>query len=182
MLSHVLPPVLLAVTLLGPCSDDPAFAARSRASTAPRLGAAPPICPPGRVNNRGPLPLMGSLFTGSVANLHWGAMADVSGAFEPAYGWQHKILWTLKPSFSGTVTLTAGGVGRRALVWLEATERHVDNVPTQALPLNARWQNAFSTGAGPSFPGGIIVPEAGCYYLEARWRGGGWRGIFAAGR
>ena len=92
------------------------------------------------------------------------------------------MLWTLKPGFSGTVTLTAGGVGRRALVWLEATERHVDDVPTKALPLNARWQKAFSPGAGPSFPGGIIVPEVGCYYLEARWRGGAWRGIFAAGR
>lgn len=126
--------------------------------------------------------LIGSLFTGSLPTLQWGATADVPGVFQPAYGWGHKMLWALRPSFSGTVTLTAGGLGRRAPVWLEATERHVDDLPTQALPLNARWQKAFSPGTGPSFPGGIIVPEAGCYYPEARWHGGAWRGTFAAGR
>jgi hypothetical protein len=32
-----------------------------------------------------------------------------------------------------------------------------------------------------TFPSGLYVPKAGCYYLDARWRSGQWRMTFGAG-
>ncbi len=187
---------LLVAVALVPTGGLLMLAVRSLANTAPTLGPAPRTCPTssapalvtrasyGAVRSAGSVPVWGFLINGSHPTLHWGVMADVPGAFEPSYGWGHKMLWALRPWFHGTLTLRGDSLNGHAPLWFDATEYHVAEVPTRVLPLNALWQQASSgpVGSGPSFPGAVYVPAAGCYYLEARWPGGRWRGDFSAGR
>ena len=182
MLSRVLPPALLAVTLLGPCSpDDSAFAARSRARTAPRLGAAPRICPAGRANNKGPLPLMGSLFIGCSRPCNGELWPMFPARFSlRTMGAQDPVDNQARIRRHGHSRCRRRRASRRLSGW-RLPNASVDDVPTQALPLNARWQKA-SRLARSLISRRDHCARGGSYYLEARWRGGAWRGIFAAGR
>jgi len=159
----------------------PGLLASSSAGAMPHLGPLPRHCPSSAV--AGSIPLEGFLFSALHPVLRWGTMADVAGIYQPPYGWGHKVLWVLKPGFYGTVTLRGGSMDRHAALWFAVVENFVDGGPTRAMSLNAGWQKAFSPGeSGPSFPGALYIPRAGCYYLQARWKGGQWQGTFAAGR
>ena len=131
----------------------------------------------------GAFPVWGS-FGGPRATLAFGAQADVPGVFQAPYGWGHKLLWALDPRFKGRVTLQGGSLHGHARLWFGVVEKGAPDTLVRVVSLDARRQKAYSGGAGawPEFPSGLYVPRAGCYYLQARWPGGTWRMIFAAGR
>jgi hypothetical protein len=95
------------------------------------------------------------------------------------HGWQHKFLWVLGPSYSGTVTFHGANLADGTPLWLDA-----DNVPntTTSLVLDTSDPTVVNRpGDWVEFPGGLDIPTAGCYYLQANWSGGSWRITFSAG-
>jgi hypothetical protein len=120
--------------------------------------------------------------SGPRATLHFRGLGP---PYDLGYGWGHKVLFALKRGFVGTVTLSGGDVNGPARLWFDAVEVGAPYGEVRRLPLAAKRQDAIPGGAGPrqwpTFPGGIVVPGAGCYYLQATWPGGTWRITFAAG-
>ena len=95
------------------------------------------------------------------------------------HGWEHKFLWVLGPSYTGIVTFHGANLTDATPLWLSA-----DNVPgmTTSLVLDTRDPTVVNRpGEWVEFPGGIDIPRAGCYYLQANWPGGSWRITFSAG-
>ena len=95
------------------------------------------------------------------------------------HGWGHKFLWVLGPSYTGTVTFHGANLTDGTPLWLSA-----DNVPdtTTSLVLDTRDPKVVNRdGDWVEFPGGMDIPRAGCYYLQANWPGGSWRITFSAG-
>jgi len=97
------------------------------------------------------------------------------------HGWEHKFLWVLGPSYTGIVTFHGANLTDATPLWLSA-----DNVPdmTTSLVLDTRDPtvvNRPGDGELVEFPGGMDIPRAGCYYLQANWPGGSWRITFSAG-
>lgn len=95
------------------------------------------------------------------------------------HGWEHKFLWVLGPSFTGKVTFQGANLADGTPLWLTA-----DNVPnmTTSLVLDPGDPTVVNRpGNWVEFPGGLDIPRAGCYYLQANWPGGSWRITFSAG-
>ena len=95
------------------------------------------------------------------------------------HGWEHKLLWVLGPSFAGRVTIHGANLADGTPLWMSA-----DNVPDTAtsLVLDTRDPTVVNRpGDWVEFPGGMDIPKAGCYYLQANWPGGSWRITFSAG-
>jgi hypothetical protein len=122
-------------------------------------------------------------FWGPRATLH---LTGVRTYYEPGYGWAAFVMFVLKRSFTHTMTLRGGTVDGRTPLLFDAAEKDAPNGETRTLTLEGKRQTTFPGGSGPqqwpTFPGDIVAPRAGCYYLKATWPGGTWRITFAAGR
>jgi len=131
----------------------------------------------------GAAPVWGLGLIGPHGVLHLGLYNDGPEIYQQPYGWGRKIFWVLQPRFTGTARVTGGSVTGATPLWFDATENNVPVTPQRVLILRAKNQKAFTGNphAWPSFPGGLYVPKAGCYYIEAHWPGGHWRLTFAAG-
>ena len=95
------------------------------------------------------------------------------------HGWEHKFLYAVGPSYTGIVTFHGTNLRDGTPLWLVA-----DNVPatTTSLVLNPGDPTVVNRpGDWVEFPGGLDIPKAGCYFLQADWTGGSWRMIFSAG-
>ncbi len=171
---------------------------RAIAAAPPKLGVAPQNCSGSThfvsllnlrdngVAYRGYIggdPLWIGGFVGPHATLH---LTGVRTHYESGYGWGTFVMFVLKRSFTHTVTLRGGAVHGQAPLLFDAVENGAPNGEARALTLEGKRQKAFPGGSGPqqwpTFPGGIVAPRAGCYYVEATWPGGTWRITFAAGR
>lgn len=96
---------LLLTLFLVSLGEMPELVARSTSSGALRLRPVPRFCSAGHASltreqksvrtatHAGTTPLWGFLFSNSRPILEWGDMADIPGAFQPPYGWGHKMLW-----------------------------------------------------------------------------------------
>lgn len=95
------------------------------------------------------------------------------------HGWEHKFLYTVGPAFTQKVTFHGANLRIGTPLWLSA-----DNVPEETTTLVLDPQDPTIVnrpGDWVEFPGGLDIPTAGCYYLQANWNGGSWKVIFAAG-
>jgi hypothetical protein len=95
------------------------------------------------------------------------------------YGWPKPLFVVLSPPLAGNVVLSATNLSNGKALWL--TDGLHDQ-PTTSAVISAQ---GFGTGAQQ--PRWIVwgitlyIPTAGCYMLDARWRGGAWQVPFAAG-
>ncbi len=101
------------------------------------------------------------------------------------HGWGMKMLWVTKPGYTGRVTLRGWKLRGTARLWFVVTgdlpPYPLYVAPTDVQTLDARHPAIPSQrGSWTNFPSTFIVPESGCYVLEARWSGGAWRVTFAA--
>ncbi len=101
------------------------------------------------------------------------------------YGWGHKLLWVVATTLYGSVTIHGANLSTGAPLYPDAEYASVASTPTNLIldpsdptVLN---QNANRDDQWTQFPGGLTVPSAGCYSLEATWPGGSWHLTFAAG-
>lgn len=101
------------------------------------------------------------------------------------YGWGHKLLWVVATHVQGAVTIHGMNLRTGTPVYPDAQYAEASSTPT-ALVLNPSDPAVVSQDANrddqwTEFPGGLTVPGAGCYSLEATWPGGSWHLTFAAG-
>lgn len=152
-----------------------------------KLGAVPQDCPPGSApqnldSNFGTVygggSVWGAGFTGSHAILEW--LPNQAIETHHQYGWGHKLLWIVKGSVKGLVTIRGANLMNGLPLRPEAEAESPSSTPS-VLVLNPSDPNAQYEGQWVEFPGGLDIPQAGCYYLEATWPGGSWRITFAAG-
>jgi hypothetical protein len=153
-----------------------------------RLGLAPQNCPPGPtpkdvVSNTGPAVGASSVWTvgisGPHATLEWSP--EQAMEFHLADGWGHKFLWVVEDSVKGLVTIHGANL-RDGSPLLPSADGQVPTSTLTLLVLDAHDPHrAMYVDQWAEFPGGLTIPKAGCYYLEATWPGGSWRITFAAG-
>lgn len=152
-----------------------------------QLGSVPQNCPPGPAPQNldsnfgtaiGGGSVWGAGFTGSHAMLVW--PPKLASATHNQYGWGHKLLWVVKSSVKGQVIIRGTNLMNGLPLRPEAEADSPSSTPS-VLVLNPSDPNAQYEGQWVEFPGGLDIPQAGCYYLEATWPGGSWRITFAAG-
>ena len=154
-----------------------------------KLGPLPQNCPSGPIPKQ--VPVFGAAygsspvwvtFSGSSSHptLLWGPTE--AAMYHDQYGWIHKFLWLVEARYKGIVTIHGASLRNSNPILLSADSQAATSTPT-SLVLNTQDPTIPNrTNQWTEFPGGLSIPEAGCYYLEARWAGGSWRVIFAAGR
>jgi hypothetical protein len=91
-------------------------------------------------------------------------------------GWAWEAIFVTNRAYTGPVTISGGSVDGRSPVLFG-----VSDTPGPALALDPR-SPASQLGDWGEWATYAYVPGPGCYYVEARWPGGGWRVTFAAGR
>ena len=101
------------------------------------------------------------------------------------YGWGHKLLWVVATQVQGAVTIHGMNLQTGTPLYPDAEYAEASSTMT-ALILNPSDPTVVSQDANrddqwTQFPGGLTVPGAGCYSLEATWPGGSWHLTFAAG-
>jgi len=153
-----------------------------------RLGPVPQNCPPGPAPQSidtafGPVigagPVWAGNFIGPHATLAWLPIA--SAAIHNQYGWPHKLLWIVQDNVKGLVTIRGANLHDGSPLRPDAEQEAATSTPT-TLVLDPQDPNIINhADQWVEFPGGLTIPEAGCYYLEAHWPGGSWRISFAAG-
>ncbi len=152
-----------------------------------KLGLLPQDCPPGPAPQNldsnlepaiGSDPVWAVSFSGPHAMLEW-SFTDAQ-QFHNQYGWGHKMLWVVENNIKGLVSIHGANLNNGLPVRPEAEAASPGSTPTM-LVLNPLDPHAHYIDQWVEFPGGLIIPQAGCYYLEADWPGGSWRITFAAG-
>lgn len=115
--------------------------------------------------------------------LLWSSGEDLST--HSPYGWGHKLLWVVATTLHGSVTIHVTNLSTGTPLYPDAEYAEASSTPTTLVldPSNPTVLNrdANRDAQWTQFPGGLTVPGAGCYTLEATWPGGSWRLIFAAG-
>ncbi len=153
-----------------------------------RLGLVPQDCPAGPVLKQvvsntglvaGSSPVWAGDFDGPHATLAWPPPA--TAAIHNQYGWPHKLLWVVADSVKGLVTIHGANLRDGSPLRPDAEQEAPTSTPT-TLVLDPQDPNLINrVDQWAEFPGGLTIPKAGCYYLEATWPGGSWRITFAAG-
>ncbi len=152
-----------------------------------RLGPVPQDCPGAvlkqAVSNTGPVvggsPVWAGGFIGPRAMLVWSPSEAVT--YHNRYGWSHKLLWVVQNNVKGLVRIHGTNLRDGSLLRPDAEQEAPTSTSTLLVldPQDPNLTNRVDQWA--EFPGGLTIPEAGCYYLEAQWPGGSWRITFAAG-
>ncbi len=151
--------------------------------TPPQLGMVPQNCPPGPTpqpifSDIGPVVGAAPLWVTGFGGPH--AVINIPTYFTyTQYGWTWKLLWKMQSGYMHPITLEGGNLLNGTLLWFQIGQQNPSTSPVLD-PLHSGQQP--SAGSGLNWPSYVYIPTAGCYYLEAKWPGGHWRIIFAAGR
>ncbi len=91
-----------------------------------------------------------------------------------------QVAWAVSPGYSGKVRVSSrslldGQFGLLAITVFDtpSTTGVLDPQAANPVPMRPHWNEWISR---------LFLPGAGCYALDATWRGGGWSIPFAAGR
>lgn len=93
-------------------------------------------------------------------------------------GWAWEAIFATDLGYAGPATVSGGSLGRQGQG--EVVFGQGSSV-VSALVLDTRAPASRLVSWG-EWVMAIYVPGPGCYYVQARWPGGGWRVTFAAGR
>ncbi len=105
----------------------------------------------------------------------------VGDIYDPDGGWPVKIVWEIGPNYHETVRLRAGNLRDGTLLKWKMSP---DDLVTTAPVLNPQHLGHPVSVIGPDWTewgSAILIPAAGCYYVEASWPEGHWRDTFAIG-
>jgi len=101
--------------------------------------------------------------------------------FHNQYGWAHKFLWLIEAHYAGIVTIHGANL-RDGSPLLPDADHQIGTSRLTSLVLDTQDPTIINrTDQWTEVPGGLTIPKAGCYYLEATWSRGSWRITFAAG-
>jgi hypothetical protein len=174
-----------------PLSLSPTMTATSPEVASTTLGKLPQDCLPGPIqkdisSNFGPAVGADPVWVGAgnfrkqpPLALIWD-QADASHNHNQ-YGWEHKFLYVVATRYQGVVTIQGANLSDHSPLYPDAQDAELTSTLT-SLVLDTRNPTiANRNDQWTQFPGGLTVPKAGCYSLEAIWSGGSWRITFAAG-
>jgi len=160
----------------------PTVEAAGRPSVARYFGPAPQNCP--IANSSLIHPYKGYIWVGSPSlrgySLWYMANRRLALGFgdRTKYGYPQKIFWQLASSVRGPVSLRGWNVRTGQPIWFGRPLPDAHPKPLVPGPVIA-WPSAIIRyRRAPSL---TFVPGAGCYVLEARWKGGSWTMPFTAG-
>lgn len=94
------------------------------------------------------------------------------------------IVWELGPNATDAVSVRVTNTQTgAALWWIHGTP---PDLSSQALVLDAEAPGPATYAGAPEkgwqeFHSSLLIPQAGCYAIDATWAGGSWKAIFAAG-
>ena len=91
-------------------------------------------------------------------------------------GWAWQAIFTTDLGYAGPATVSGGSLSGHGEV---AFGQGTSVASTLVLDTRAPASRMVSWG---EWVMAVYVPGPGCYYVQARWPGGGWRVTFAAGR
>ena len=94
------------------------------------------------------------------------------------------IVWELGPDATDAVSVRATNTQTGAVLWW--VHGAPPDLSSQTLALDADVPGpAMYTGipekGWQQFTSSLLIPQAGCYALDATWAGGSWHMVFAAG-
>lgn len=96
-------------------------------------------------------------------------------------GWNFKFLIVVAAHYQGQVKISATNL-KDGLPIQYVVPNSADTSTATTLVLDTRNPTIPNrTDQWTEFPGGLLIPEAGCYSMVARWSGGMWQLTFAAG-
>ncbi len=96
-------------------------------------------------------------------------------------GWNFKFLWVIAANYKGQVIISGKNLKDEAALQYNVPYSAAASTAT-TLILNTQTPNLPNrTDRWTEFPGGLLVPEAGCYILNVVWSGGSWQRTFAVG-
>jgi hypothetical protein len=98
--------------------------------------------------------------------------------YRTIYGYPQKIFWQLNSRAHGPVTVHGWNVRTGQRIWFGRPLPGPKPAAGTAAPVIA-WPSAIIRPH--RFPSLTFVPSAGCYVLQAQWRGGSWSVPFTAG-
>ena len=100
-----------------------------------------------------------------------------------AAGWAVKFLWVIAPDHVEPVTVSGSELRGSGISIRFRQGNTSGRVPPRSTTFDTRSPGSVtSEGTHKEFPSELYFPRAGCYELEARWRGGRWRMVFGIGR
>lgn len=158
----------------------------------PVLGPKPTHCPasPGPVptNPRYYGPGIGSSpvwyvgFNGPQATLDYGVYPHPL-VYTKGLGWGHKSYLVIKPGFAGRITVSGGALRGHAPLHFDGVYAHNGGttVVLDTRVLRRQYSPTYHQG-WIDIVDDVSIPAAGCYYIQAHWRGGSWTRTFAAGQ
>lgn len=158
-------------------------------SVSPRLTSAPTTCPgpkphlervtPSVAPAIGREPVWGAFY--ARLDPKTGALHMVGKVPRTRYGWRDKVIWLVASHRKGVIRLRGHnlttGTALRFKVLLSG-----QGVTTVGLLNHGKPGAVTNPGEPKTFPASIYFPRAGCYALNARWRGGSWRLVVGLGR
>ncbi|HEV2459162.1 MAG TPA: hypothetical protein VGS80_12455 [Ktedonobacterales bacterium] len=158
---------------------------------APPIGAMPDNCAPsptgpplggghGVIYAVGAGPVWVDGFDGATAFV--AISRDAAGPYSE-YGWPVYTALALKVPFEEAVTLRGSDLRTGAPLWFTLTSAGPETGLVVPLVTVDPRQSIDSIDSTAHWWNGLLyLPGAGCYTLQASWRGGGWTVHFAAGR
>lgn len=153
------------------------------------LDATPAACPQNTLTQNfdapslpagvGGTPLWVTGFTGPRAVLN-----HLVRAHPPELGWYQQIQLVGATNFSGAIKLQGGIAGSIYPLWFGFDPHEKDLIVNyQYNPGDSSISNHATDDQQWNIRSiNVYIPQAGCYYLQATWDGGGWIVFFAAGR
>jgi hypothetical protein len=191
------PPTVSASTLTSPAQLSPTPSPSPFGGASAQLGSLPLTCPSSSIHM--PKTISPQFAPAVGAGPAWGVgissyqQVPLALVWDPGtalttheeYGWGHKLLWVVATHLQGAVTIHGTNLRTGTPVYPDAEYAEASSTPA-ALILNPSDPTVVSQDANrddqwTQFPGGLTVPGAGCYSLEATWPGGSWHLTFAAG-
>jgi len=147
------------------------------------LGPVPRTCPAGPPPHNVDAtfaPVIGARPVG-VAGFISGPTLHVGASIHDLHGWARKVLWATWPRYTQAVTLSGRQLYRGTPLWFQISDEAASRTP-RLDPRHPVVPGSGPTGTGfAQFPSYLFIPVAGCYVLQARWPGGSWQRVFAAG-
>ncbi len=102
-----------------------------------------------------------------------------SDARRTRYGYRIKVLWIIHPRQESPVTIEGRRVGTGGPIYFDVGGT---GKPVRSARLDPDDPGTVSQHDWKEYPSYLFFGHAGCYELEARWRGGSWRRVFGFGR
>jgi hypothetical protein len=154
-------------------------------ASAANVGPAPKDCPldpplrPQKLSDN-IAPLVGTSPVWATAGGGSGPGHLAGDTWSPDGGWPGKIVWEVGPNYNRPVILLAGNLRDGTFLQWHFPEHQLTWAPV----LDPQHPGHPVSVIGPEWNewgSEILIPAAGCYYVEAIWPEGHWRVTFAVG-